>query len=65
MYDYKMFVKLLNKFLTNSLIILVISSSVVFSKTMTLEKVEDLRLNMIEKKNKRSLVKLIEIYKDY
>ena len=64
MYDYKMFVKLLNKFLTNSLIILVISSSVVFSKTMTLEKVEDLRLNMIEKKNKRSLVKLIEIYKD-
>ena len=59
-----MTIKLLNKYLTNTLIILIISSGVIFSKPMTLEKIEDLRLNMIEKKNKRSLVKLIEVYKD-
>ncbi len=36
----------------------------VYPKQMTLEKVEDLRLDMIEKKKKRALVKLISIYKD-
>jgi len=38
--------------------------SFTFPKQMTLEKVEDLRLDMIEKKKKRALVKLISIYKD-
>ena len=36
----------------------------VYPKQMTLEKVEDLRLDMIEKKKKRALIKLISIYKD-
>ena len=36
----------------------------VYPKQMTLEKVEDLRLDMIEKKKKRALIKLISVYKD-
>lgn len=44
--------------------ITIIVISFVFPKQMTLEKVEDLRLDMIEKKKKRALVKLISIYKD-
>ena len=36
----------------------------VFPKQMTLEKVEDLRLDMIQKKKKSALIKLISIYKD-
>ena len=46
-------------FISNIFIISIISFGIVVSKPMTLEKVEDLRLNMIEKKNKRSLLKLI------
>ena len=38
--------------------------SFVYPKPMTLEKVEDLRLDMIEKKKKKALIKLISIYKD-
>ena len=56
--------KSLKFFLTNIFIISIISVGIILSKPMTLEKVEDLRLDMIEKKNKRSLVKLISIYKD-
>jgi len=44
--------------------ITVIVVGFVFPKPMTLEKVEDLRLDMIEKKKKRALVKLISVYKD-
>ena len=44
--------------------ITVIVVGFVFPKQMTLEKVEDLRLDMIEKKKKRALVKLISVYKD-
>ena len=59
-----MTIKLLNRHLINILIIFIISFGTIFSKPVTLEKVEDLRLDMIVKKNKRSLVKLISIYKD-
>jgi len=38
--------------------------SFAYPKPMTLEKVEDLRLDMIEKKKKKALLKLISIYKD-
>ena len=38
--------------------------SFVYPKPMTLEKVENLRLDMIEKKKKKALLKLISIYKD-
>ena len=55
MYDYEMTIKLLNRHLINISIILLISIGTIFSKPVTLEKVEDLRLNMIEKKNKRAL----------
>ena len=64
MYDYKMTTKLLNRYLINILIISMILIGAAFAKPVSLEKVEDLRLNMIEKKNKRALVQLISIYKD-
>ena len=64
MYDYKMTIKLLNKYAINILIIFIISIGTVFAKPVSLEKVEDLRLKMIEKRNKRALVELISIYKD-
>jgi len=44
--------------------ITIIVINFVFPKQMTLEKVEDLRLDMIEKKKKSALVKLISVYKD-
>ena len=64
MYDYKMTTKLLNRYLINISIISMILIGAAFAKPVSLEKVEDLRLNMIEKKNKRALVQLISIYKD-
>ncbi len=64
MYDYKMTTKLLNRYLINISIISVILIGAAFAKPVSLEKVEDLRLNMIEKKNYRALVQLISIYKD-
>ena len=42
----------------------IISIGFVFPKEITLDGIEDLRLDMIEKRNKKSLVKLISIYKD-
>ncbi len=54
----------LNKYIIGALVFSLMSFSTIFAKPVTLEKVEDLRLNMIEKRNKKSLVKLIEIYKD-
>ena len=47
-----MTIKLLNRDLINILIIFIIPLGIIFSKPVTLEKVEDLRLDMIEKKNK-------------
>ena len=64
MNDYKMTTKLLNRYLINISIISMILIGAAFAKPVSLEKVEDLRLNMIEKKNKRALVQLISIYKD-
>ncbi len=42
----------------------IVAIGIVIPKEVTLDKIEDLRLDMIEKRNKRSLVKLISIYKD-
>ena len=64
MYDYKMTIKYLKRYLINISIILAILTGVLFAKPVSLEKVEDLRLKMIEKRNKRALLDLIEIYKD-
>ncbi len=64
MYDYKMTIKYLKRYLINISIILAILTGVLFAKPVSLEKVEDLRLKMIEKRNKRALLNLIEIYKD-
>ena len=55
----------LNKYIIGTLVFSLMSFSTIFAKPVTLEKVEDLRLNMIEKRNKKSLVKLIEIYKKF
>ena len=63
--------KILNK--NSVLILLMIFIPISFSdggiipfwgskKEITLEKVEDLRLNMIEKRNPKALIKLISIY---
>ena len=54
----------MNKNLRHALLILTIAVSAVFPKEVTLETVEDLRLDMMEKKKKSALVKLISIYKD-
>ena len=53
----------LNKNILKSFFIIFLIIGLVFPKNITLEKVEDLRLEMIEKKNKRALIKLISIYK--
>ena len=54
----------MNKNLIYTIFIVLFSFSMVLPKQMTLEKVEDLRLDMIEKKKKRALIQLISIYKD-
>ena len=54
----------MNKNLIYTIFIVLFSFSMVFPKPVTLEKVEDLRLDMIEKKKKNALIKLISIYKD-
>ena len=54
----------MNKNLIYTIFIVLFSFSMVFPKQMTLEKVEDLRLDMIEKKKKKALIQLRSIYKD-
>ena len=54
----------MKKNLIYTLFILLFSVSMVFPKQVTLERVEDIRLDMVQKKKKSALIKLISIYKD-